>query len=141
MHPLTGSKPTSAALGKGSAALPGIGAATPAPDAIPDSTMDAPPARAESPADLSAVYASLNERLAALHASLPPLTALIVFTGHGDPQEMSRLTAKKANFDRLWKTTKQSEIAEADRWMEGDDRQLVDEVEKCKVGLSFFCIK
>lgn len=76
-----------------------------------------------------------------LHASLPPLTALIIFSGHGDPQEMSKLSAKKANYDRLFKTIKQSEIESADRWMADDDRRLGDEVEKCRAGLSFYCVK
>ena len=56
-------------------------------------------------------------------------------------QEMARLAAKKAKFDRLWKTVKQSEIVGDDRWMEEDDRRLLDEVERCRAGLSFYCIK
>lgn len=94
-----------------------------------------------SPEAITAAYAALNERLTALHAALPPLTAVVLFTGHGDPQEMSRLSAKKGKFDRLWKTVKQSEIKEEDRWMESDDRQLLDEVERARWGLSFFCVK
>lgn len=88
-----------------------------------------------------AALAALNDRLKRLHAALPPLTALIVFTGHSSPIEMSRLAAKKAKFDRLWKTVKQSEIADEDKWYEADDRALVDEVERCRWGLSFFCVK
>ena len=142
-HALGWSQPTNAALGKGSAAVPDIGVAAPAPapDAVPDETTEAPLLAEPTPADLAAVHAGLNRRLQALHAALPPLTALVVFTGHGDPQEMSRLAAKKAKFDRLWKTVKQSEIAKEDRWMESDDRELVDQVEKCRSGLAFFCIK
>ncbi|GAA6010894.1 hypothetical protein JCM11491_004588 [Sporobolomyces phaffii] len=89
----------------------------------------------------AAAYAALDRRLAALHAALPPLTALIIFTGHGDPRAMAELAAKKARFDHLWRTVKQSEIAPEDRWMEGDDRRLVDEVERCRFGLSFYCVK
>lgn len=88
-----------------------------------------------------AALAALNDRLKRLHAALPPLTALIVFTGQSSPVEMSRLAAKKAKFDRLWKTVKQSEIADEDKWYEADDRALVDEVERCRWGLSFFCVK
>ncbi|KAM0792932.1 hypothetical protein ACM66B_002691 [Microbotryomycetes sp. NB124-2] len=85
-------------------------------------------------------FNSLNSHISALHAALPPLTALIVFTGNGDPRAMSRLAAKKAKFDRLWKMTKQSEIAQEDKWMEQDDRKLQDEVEKARWGLSFYCV-
>ncbi|GAA5901980.1 RNA exonuclease [Sporobolomyces salmoneus] len=91
--------------------------------------------------DLSQVYSTLDSQLTQLHASLPPLTALIIFTGHSDPREMSALAAKKAKFDKLWKTIKQSEILPEDRWMESDDRKLVDEVERCRFGLSFYCVK
>ncbi|BGP05349.1 hypothetical protein JCM10049v2_001154 [Rhodotorula toruloides] len=94
-----------------------------------------------SPSDIETAYAALNKRLQALHAALPPLTALIVFTGNSNPLEMMRLAAKKANFDRLWKTIKQSEIKDEERWMEHDDRQLLEEVEKARWGLSFFCVK
>ncbi|GAA6006093.1 hypothetical protein JCM10207_000520 [Rhodosporidiobolus poonsookiae] len=116
------------------------GDATPPPGAVP---APAPPAEPTPPApeDIAAAFSSLNARLTKLHASLPPLTALIVFNGHGDPLEMSRLSAKKAKFDRLWKTVKQSEISDADRWMESDDRKLLDEVERARWGLSFFCVK
>lgn len=94
-----------------------------------------------SSTDLDSVHASLNDRIASLHASLPPLTALVIFTGHDDPQAMAKLSAKKAKFDRLWKTTKQSEIEPDDRWMESDDRELCDAVERCRYGLGFYCMK
>ncbi|GAA5885123.1 hypothetical protein JCM6882_007239 [Rhodosporidiobolus microsporus] len=121
-------------------------AAVAAGDATPPVTPAAPPAEPAAPSPpspkaVSAAFSALNSNLAKLHAALPPLTALIVFTGHGDPQEMSRLSAKKAKFDRLWKTVKQSEIADEDKWMESDDRQLLDEVERARWGLSFFCCK
>ncbi|GAA6060288.1 hypothetical protein JCM10212_002929 [Sporobolomyces blumeae] len=113
------------------------------PSSAPRQAPDAPPAAPVEPSDteISAAQSKLSAHLAQLHASLPPLTALIVFTGHSDPRKMSALAAKKAKFDRLWKTTPQSQIADEDRWMESDDRQLVDEVERCRFGLSFYCVK
>lgn len=141
-----GSQPSNAALGKNSTTLPGISASatsvsTPlATDGSLTPAFDTAPST-PSPADILAAHADLNTRLAALHAALPPLTALLIFTGHGDPQEMARLTQKKAKFDRLWKTVKQSEIEREDRWMEEDDRKLLSEVETCRMGLSFYCMK
>lgn len=128
-HALSWSQPSNAALRRGSAILPGVPASL-----VAASTPS-------GPAQLSTIYSTLNERIATLHAALPPLTALVIFTGHGDPQEMARLAAKKANFDRLWKTVKQSEIVGEDRWLEEDDRALLDEVERCRAGLSFYCMK
>ena len=129
-HVPPGSQPTNAALGKSSSTLPGI---LPSGSDTPSSTPASP--------SIPELHSALNIRLQKLHASLPPLTALVVFTGHGDPQAMAQLAAKKAKFDRLWKTVKQSEIPNEDRWMEEDDRRLVDEVERCRAGLSFYCIK
>lgn len=96
---------------------------------------------APGPEEINRAYSDLDRRLTKLHQSLPPLTALIIFTGHSDPREMSALAAKKAKFDKLWRTVKQSEIAPEDRWMESDDRKLIDEVERCRYGLSFYCVK
>jgi len=108
----------------------------PTSDALPTPTTSGP-----SEEEIQSVHSTLNTQLAKLHASLPPLTALIIFTGHSDPRLMSTLSAKKAKFDKLWKTVKQSEIKQEDRWMESDDRRLVDEVERCRFGLSFYCVK
>jgi len=91
--------------------------------------------------EITQTYSNLNQQLTKLHNSLPPLTALIIFTGHSDPRAMVQLQAKKLRFDQLWKTVKQSEISLEDRWMESDDRKLLDEVERCRFGLSFYCVK
>ncbi|BGP53492.1 hypothetical protein JCM8202_001136 [Rhodotorula sphaerocarpa] len=109
--------------------------------AVQPEDPDAADPSAAASARAEAALTALNDRLQRLHAALPPLTALIVFTGQSSPVEMSRLAAKKAKFDRLWKTVKQSEIANEDKWYEADDRALVDEVERCRWGLSFFCVK
>ncbi|GAA5902806.1 hypothetical protein JCM5296_002887 [Sporobolomyces johnsonii] len=144
-HTLGWSQPTVTSAPKPSAPNPAVasGDATPPPTgSLPSAAVAAAPASTgPSASEIATAFTSLNARLSALHASLPPLTALIVFTGHGDPREMSRLAAKKAKFDRLWKTVKQSEIKDEDRWMEMDDRKLLDEVERCRWGLSFYCVK
>lgn len=106
----------------------------------PTESPSSPSNTAES-IDLTTIYSNLNSQIASIHASLPPLTALIIFTGHSDPKEMSRLTAKKAKFDRLFKEIKLSEISSEDKWMSEDDRKLGDEVERCRAGLSFYCVK
>jgi RNA exonuclease 1 len=85
-------------------------------------------------------YSNLSERITKLHASLPPRSALIIFTGHDDPRQMSQLMAKKTKFDKLWKAKRPSEIAPEDCWMEEEDRQLQTLAEKTRIGLSFFCV-
>ena len=127
---LVGSQPSNAALGKSSTTLPGL----------PHDLAPTVPAATPLPT-LAEAHSALNTRLATLHAALPSATALVVINCHGDPLEMARLGAKKANFDRLWKTVKQSEIVGDERWLEEDDRKLVNEVEMCRWGLSFYCVK
>lgn len=105
-------------------------------DAQPDE-----PDREDPESKIEATYSRLDQNLARLHESLPKGTALVIFTGHSDPREMSRLAQKKAKFDRLFKTQAQSTIEPEDRWMGEDDRALMDAVERCKVGLSFFRIR
>ncbi|GAA5973295.1 hypothetical protein JCM11641_003057 [Rhodosporidiobolus odoratus] len=122
-------------------AIPAADQVPPSPAMPADSAASSAASSPPSPEATAAAFSSLNAQLTKLHAALPPLTALIIFSGHGDPREMSRLSAKKAKFDRLWKTVKQSEIEDEDRWMESDDRQLLDEVERARWGLSFFCVK
>ncbi|KAK4048045.1 hypothetical protein OIO90_005946 [Microbotryomycetes sp. JL221] len=86
-------------------------------------------------------YERFNSQLTKLHQALPPLTALILFTGHGNPLPMNALNSKKLKFEKLFKMVKQSEIQRQDLWMEQDDRQLQQEVEKVRYGLSFYCVK
>jgi RNA exonuclease 1 len=111
----------------------------PLPPTVTGDELLPPLSKADS--NVESALALLSARLNKMHAALPPLTALIIFTGHGDPQKMAQLSAKKAKFDKLWNTVKQSTIKNEDRWLAEDDRNLVDEVERCRAGLSFYCIK
>lgn len=86
-------------------------------------------------------YAKLNEHIQAIYTALPPRTALVVFTGHGDPRRMGELLARKNKFDRLWKSVKPDSIAAEDKFMAADDRELQDQVEKAKAGMAFFACK
>ena len=41
----------------------------------------------------------MNDNLVAIYRSLPPATAFILLSGHGDPRKMSELNTKKAAFE------------------------------------------
>jgi RNA exonuclease 1 len=45
------------------------------------------------------LYKSLNDNLTAIHQALPPMTAFILLSGHGDPRKMSEMSSKKAAFE------------------------------------------
>ncbi|KAJ7587008.1 ribonuclease H [Mycena floridula] len=98
-----------------------------------------PPPTAEQQA---AVLSALNGHLKALHASLPPKTALVIFTGHSDPRRMAALTARKNAFEMIVRSGKVStELSAEERWTSGHVRELEEAVELAKRGLLFLGVK
>ncbi|KAL4073757.1 hypothetical protein J3A83DRAFT_4090781 [Scleroderma citrinum] len=108
------------------------------------SDVPAPPISTTKPTPESilAAQTKLNAHLTTLYASLPPRTALVIFTGHSDPRRMSTLNARKFTFESAIKGGKKAE--EMDRsewWTAADGRELEEEVERAKRGLLFLGIK
>lgn len=97
--------------------------------------LDAENKLAASPTEL---HANLSAQITRLNDALPKGTALIIFTGHDDPREMARLNSQKAKFDQAMKS---GQVSEEVKWMASHERELVDEVGKCKIGMSFFRVK
>ncbi|KIJ60064.1 hypothetical protein HYDPIDRAFT_99502 [Hydnomerulius pinastri MD-312] len=112
----------------------------------PKATGDAPavvvPPSDPSPEAVAAAQAKLNEQLIALYTSLPPRTALVIFTGHSDPRRMAALNARKSTFESAIKGGKKAEdIDRSEWWTASDGRELEEEVERAKRGLLFLSIK
>ncbi|KAI6001680.1 hypothetical protein F5J12DRAFT_894545 [Pisolithus orientalis] len=112
----------------------------------PKSTTDVPappkPFVEPTPEALLAAQTKLNSHLTTLYASLPPRTAVVVFTGHSDPRHMSALNARKSAFEGAIRSGKKAE--EMDRsewWTAADGRELEEEVTRAKRGLLFLGIK
>jgi hypothetical protein len=64
-----------------------------------ESSEVAPPAPDDSNSNvLFAAVTNLNDHLTTLHATLPPRTALLLFSGHSDPRSMSTLAARRAEY-------------------------------------------
>ncbi|THH05849.1 hypothetical protein EW145_g4504 [Phellinidium pouzarii] len=63
---------------------------------------------------ISAAFTALNAHLALVHAALPESTALVLFTGHGDPRNMSTLQARRAAFESAIRSTAGAAGAEQD---------------------------
>ena len=105
------------------------------PAVPPPSTVEPPPSAAE----LAPVLTSLNAHLKALHASLPPRTALVIFTGHSDPRRMSILNARKIAFESALKSGKTPEEIRplGLTWSATDGRDLEEAVELARRGLLF----
>lgn len=109
------------------------------PTVPPPSTIEPPPSTAE----LAPVLTTLNAHLKALHAGLPPRTALIIFTGHSDPRRMSILNARKIAFESALKSGKTPEEIRplGLTWSATDGRDLEEAVELARRGLLFLGIK
>ncbi|KZT66208.1 ribonuclease H [Daedalea quercina L-15889] len=101
----------------------------------PDPTPD-------TPIDMNLVLSTMNAHLEKLYASLPPRTAVIIFTGHSDPRRMSELNARKSTFETaLRKGQSLDEVGQENWWTTVDGRELEEEVEKAKRGLLFLGVK
>ena len=91
------------------------------------------------------ILTALNVHLKTLHASLPPRTALVIFTGHSDPRRMAVLNVRKTAFETLIRQGKSAEEMAASewgsRWTAADGRDLEEAVELTKRGLLFLGVK
>lgn len=95
-----------------------------------------------TPEALLAAQTKLNAHLTSLYASLPPRTALIIFTGHSDPRRMAILNARKSTFESAIKSGKKAEdMDKSEWWTAADGRELEEEVERTRRGLLFLGIK
>ncbi|KXN82881.1 hypothetical protein AN958_02073, partial [Leucoagaricus sp. SymC.cos] len=109
----------------------------------PKSTSDAPPPPPTPPPTQEALNETLrvlNNHLTTIHASLPPRTAFIIFTGHSDPRKMAALNARKAQFETALKSGKAPEELDV-KWTSADGRDLEEAVELARRGLLFLGVK
>ncbi|KAI9435894.1 hypothetical protein BJY52DRAFT_1207341 [Lactarius psammicola] len=99
---------------------------------------------------LFAAVTNLDAHLTALHAALPPRTALLLFSGHSDPRSMSTLAAPRAEYQgsQNQQHGNQSSSGEATgtvsgevRWSTVDDRALEEAVVRAWIGLLFVGVK
>ena len=89
----------------------------------------------------------LNAHVTALHAALPPRTALLLFSGHSDPRSMSALAARRAEYQASQNQRPGNESSSgaatdgAVRWSKADDRALEEAVVRARMGLLFVGVK
>ncbi|KIY73353.1 hypothetical protein CYLTODRAFT_386946 [Cylindrobasidium torrendii FP15055 ss-10] len=115
-----------------------LGWITPKVPSQPPTAPSQPPPREI----MQPVMDELNNNLKTLHASLPPRTALLIFTGHSDPRAMSLLNARKYRFEQAIRSGKEStELGPEDSWSSADMRELEHIAEITKRGLLFIGVK
>ena len=85
----------------------------------------------------------LTSHITSIHASLPPCTLLMIYSGTGDPRPMARLQRQHDRFRRLYmkEGKKWDELAPEDRWTDTEEHALKFAVEKARGGCGLMCIK
>ncbi|TFL03120.1 ribonuclease H-like domain-containing protein [Pterulicium gracile] len=102
-----------------------------------------PPPSTESPdpASLQVVLDTLNAQLETLYSSLPPRTALLIFTGHSDPRRMTALNARKSYFETALRSGKKlEEIPKEGHFSTQESRDLEEAVAVARRGLLFLLL-
>lgn len=105
--------------------------------AITKSTLPPPPIDSSTP--LSDAIATLTKQISDIHASLPPCTALVVYSGSGDPREMSRLQSMQQQFKREYKIRKWDDLTV--KWTDDEEQALRKAVGVARSGVGFICVK
>ena len=91
--------------------------------------------------ELESALGRLSERLQRIHDALPPCTAFIVFTGTGDPKDLSRLQQMHSRWKKEYNTpgSKWSELSI--QWTETDNLALREALKRARCGIGFIGVK
>jgi RNA exonuclease 1 len=105
---------------------------------------DAPERNASDPVSpplslLESATAVLASRIHTIYESLPPCTAFIIYSGSGDPREMSRLQAIQQAFKREFKVKKWDQLTA--KWTDVEEQALKRAARQARDGIGFVCVK
>ncbi|RFU34306.1 hypothetical protein B7463_g1984, partial [Scytalidium lignicola] len=120
--------------------VPGLGSVE-----LKDATKaeDPPPLEDNIPIDFSTpiekATTDLTRRIAKIHEALPPCTALIIYSGSGDPREMSRLQAMHRQYRKEFNFKKWDELSV--KWTDVEEQALKAAVKIARDGIGFVGIK
>ncbi|KAI0385806.1 hypothetical protein F5Y04DRAFT_157163 [Hypomontagnella monticulosa] len=90
---------------------------------------------------LEACVQNLTQRIKRIHASLPPCTGFLVFSGSGDPREMARLQAMQAQFKKEYNTPGSNWDELSVKWTDREDQALKKAVSIARNGVGFIGVK
>ncbi|CCF33263.1 exonuclease [Colletotrichum higginsianum] len=90
---------------------------------------------------LEQCLARLSASLETIHASLPPCTAFIVYSGSGDPREMSRLQAMHTQWKREYNTPGKKWDQLSVKWTDEEEQALRRAVKKARQSVGFIGVK
>ncbi|KAI1488258.1 hypothetical protein F5X96DRAFT_680628 [Biscogniauxia mediterranea] len=98
------------------------------------------------PPDLSSMsleecVQGLAQRIKRIHDALPPCTGFLVFSGSGDPREMSRLQAMQAQFKKEYNAPGSNWDDLSVRWTDTEEQALKKAVSVARNGIGFIGVK
>ena len=98
-----------------------------------------PPVNLDPSTNLDVAATDLARRIAKVYAALPPCTAFIVYSGSGDPREMSRLQAMQTQFKKEYKIKKWDQLSV--KWTDVEEQALTRAVKVARDGVAFIGVK
>lgn len=84
---------------------------------------------------------NLANRLKRIYDALPPCTAFIVFSGSGDPREMSRLQNLHAQWKREYNTPGMKWDQLSIKWTDNEEQALKRAAREAREGIAFVGVK
>lgn len=92
-----------------------------------------------APLELSQAVADTVRHIANIYEALPPRTAFIVYSGSGDPREVSRLQALQQQFKKEYATRKWDQLSV--KWDDTCEQALREACRKARKGIGFVTAK
>ncbi|KAL9021910.1 MAG: hypothetical protein Q9185_000924 [Variospora sp. 1 TL-2023] len=98
------------------------------------STSDSEPSASELAAKVTSTVSNIRN----IHASLPPCTLFVVYTGTGDPRELARLQQMQRTYKQEYKVKKWDELSV--KWTDTEAQAMRKACKKARQGLGFVTI-
>ncbi|KAI1265909.1 hypothetical protein F5Y18DRAFT_31449 [Xylariaceae sp. FL1019] len=106
-----------------------------------NSRGDAAPPPDMSSMSLDTCIRNLADRIKRIHDALPKCTAFVVFSGSGDPRDMSRLQAMNAQFKKEYNVPGSIWDELSVRWTDAEAEALKKSVGVARNGIGFIGVK
>jgi RNA exonuclease 1 len=109
------------------------------PSESPTTSSLPPPTILDKNTPIDIAAANLTNRLHQIYNALPPCTAIVIYSGSGDPREMSRLQAMNAQFKREYNIKKWDELSV--KWTDTEEQALKRAAKVARDGIGFVGVK
>lgn len=97
------------------------------------------PSLLDAQKSLDTATANLTQRIAKIYKALPACTALVIYSGSGDPREMSRLQTMQSQYKKEYKFKKWDELSV--KWTDTEEQALRQAFKIARNGVGFVGVK